>query len=126
MRQPLALIVEDDSAIAQFLAAATTHVGYETQIVRSGEAAIDQLLGIVPDLIILDLRLPHMDGTQVLSWVRNEERFAAARVIVVSAYSEGIWEVEEQADVVLQKPLSFEQLCDLALRFRPQAVETDA
>ena len=125
MRRPLALIVEDDSHIAEFLAVVTRQVGYETQIATSGQAALRQLLGTVPDLIILDLVLPHLDGADILSWVRKERRFAATRVIVVTAYFEATWQVHDQADVVLLKPIAVEQLCDLASRLRPRAVETD-
>jgi len=125
MRRPLALIVEDDFHIAEFLAVAARQVGYETQIVTSGQAALHQLLGIVPDLIILDLVLPHLDGAGILSWVRKEGRFTATRVIVVTAHFEATWQVRNQADVVLLKPISVEQLCDLASRLRPRAVETD-
>jgi DNA-binding response OmpR family regulator len=122
VRQPFALIIEDNLDIAEFLAVAAREAGYEVKIVRSGQAALNQLLGIAPDLVILDLRLPYVHGTEILNWIRTNERLAATRVIVVTAFWEETSQVEEQADLVLLKPLEFVQLRELAARLQPRAV----
>ncbi len=118
--RPFALIVEDHPATAEFFAMALSESGFETEIVSSGETALERLSEIAPNLITLDLNLPSVDGAEILKAVRSDERLAATRVIVATTHWEGAEEVEQQADLVILKPISFEQLRDLASRFRPK------
>jgi CheY-like chemotaxis protein len=121
--RPLALVVEDNVHIAQLVAMAARDAGYETEIVRNGKAALDRLSRILPDLIILDLHLPGVDGADILSWIRCQGRLAATRVIVVTGHWEKTDQTQGKADLVLLKPFSFLQLRDLASRLRPGAIE---
>lgn len=120
MKKPFALIVEDHLATAEFFATALSESGFETEIIRSGEAALSRLSAIVPDLIILDLNLPGVHGAEILRSVRRDERLAATRVIVATTHWEGAEEVEQAADLVILKPVGYEQLRDLASRFLPR------
>jgi CheY-like chemotaxis protein len=119
LTKPFALIVEDHLAIAEFFATALAESGYETEIIRSGQAALGRLPGIVPNLIILDLHLPGVGGAEILKAVRSDERLGNTRVIVATTHWEGAEEVEQEADLVILKPVGFEQLRDLASRFLP-------
>jgi CheY-like chemotaxis protein len=118
--RPFALIVEDHLATAEFFAMALSESGFETEIVNSGETALERLSKVIPDLITLDLNLPSVHGAEILKAVRSDERLADTRVIVATTHWEGAEEVEEQADLVILKPISYEQLRDLASRFRPK------
>jgi len=118
--KPFALIVEDHLATAEFFATALSESGFETEIVSSGETALQRLSEVVPDLITLDLNLPSVHGAEILKAVRHDERLAATRVIVATTHWEGAQEVEQQADLVILKPVGFEQLRDLASRFLPK------
>lgn len=120
MTKPFALIIEDHLATAEFFATALSESGYETEIIRSGQAAIDRLPDVVPDLIILDLNLPHVHGAEILKAVRRDERLADTRVIVATTHWQGAEQVEKDADLVILKPIGFEQLRDLASRFLPK------
>ena len=124
MKKPFALIIEDHLASAEFFATALSEGGYETEIIRSGQDAIDRLPNVVPDLIILDLNLPHVDGSEILKAVRSDERLADTRVIVATTHWQGAEEVEQEADLVILKPIGFEQLRDLASRFLPKDAGT--
>lgn len=124
MKKPFALIIEDHLASAEFFATALSEGGYETEIIRSGQDAIDRLPNVVPDLIILDLNLPHVDGSEILKAVRSDERLADTRVIVATTHWQGAEEVEQEADLVILKPVGFEQLRDLASRFLPKDAGT--
>ena len=123
MTKPFALIVEDHLAIAEFFATALAESGYKTEIIRSGQDALGRLPSIVPDLIILDLHLPSVGGAEILKVVRSDERLANTRVIVATTHWEGAEEVEQEADLVILKPIGFEQLRDLASRFLPKDAE---
>ena len=90
-------------------------------VVRDGEEALDYLYGEnkyanrheypVPDLLLLDLKMPKMDGFEVLRIVRSDRRFAALRIIVLTS-SEDIYDVNKAyelgANSFLVKPLEFE------------------
>jgi CheY-like chemotaxis protein len=68
-----------------------------------------------PDLVVLDLRLPESDGTDVLRHIRSGARLAGTKVIVATHYPDMAEEIEDQADQILRKPYRFTQLRELAL-----------
>lgn len=57
------LIVEDEQSISNFISMILTANGYDTIIVRSGEEALTMIASHCPDMIVLDLGLPDMDGS---------------------------------------------------------------
>ena len=124
MKKPFALIIEDHLASAEFFATALSESGFETEIIRSGQDAISRLSEIVPDLIILDLNLPGVHGSEILKAVRRDARLADTRVIVATTHWQGAEEVEQEADLVILKPVGYEQLRDLASRFLPKDAGT--
>jgi two-component system chemotaxis response regulator CheY len=82
---PSVLVVEDDDAIRDVLEAALVDEGYAVRAVRHGKAALDVLRASPPDVVLLDLMLPVLDG-----WGFLEERLRLGlaldtRVIVLSA-----------------------------------------
>ena len=118
MNKPLALIVEDDHDLADIFAQALQAAGFETQIVRSGDTAVMWLSSTLPDVVVLDLHLPRIAGTEILSQIRADPRLAGTRVIVATADDRKAEVLREEADLVLVKPVSFSQLRDLAWRLR--------
>ena len=123
MKKPFALIVEDHLESAEFFATALSESGFETEIVQDGQDAVARLSEIVPDMVILDLNLPHVHGSEILESVRSDERLADTHVIVTTTHWQGAEEVEQEADLVILKPVGFEQLRDLASRFLPKESE---
>jgi CheY-like chemotaxis protein len=119
LTKPFALIVEDHLATAEFFATALAEAGYETEIIGTGQAALSRLPGVMPDLVILDLHLPGVGGAEILKEIRGDERLADTRVIVATTHWQGAEEVEKEADLVILKPVGFEQLRDRASRFLP-------
>jgi len=91
------LVAEDDKTDALFLERAFVKVGVPTtlQFVRDGQEVIDYLLGKAqfadrlvhpgPDLLLLDLKMPRVDGFQVLDWIRQQPRLKRLPVIVFSS-----------------------------------------
>ena len=118
MSKPLALIVEDNEQLATTFAEAAREAGYNTEIVRSGDGALNRLASLVPDLVILDLHLPRVKGSEVLEHIRSDPRLSATQVIVSTAHSGEASMVQEKADLVLLKPIGYEQLRDLAARLQ--------
>ena len=98
------LIVEDEQSISNFISMILTANGYDTIIVRSGEEALTMIASHCPDMIVLDLGLPDMDGMEVLKSVR---KWSNLPVVVVSARNHEHDKVEALdygADDYLVKP----------------------
>lgn len=114
--KPLALIVEDEYDISIVFAMAIEAAGFETEIIRDGMAALSWLASAEPDLVLLDLNLPGVDGTGILKHIRDDPRLAKVTVAVVTAYSHRAKSIHDDADWVFFKPVSFGDLRDMAAR----------
>ncbi|MBN1979173.1 MAG: response regulator [Anaerolineae bacterium] len=119
MDKPIALVVEDEYDISLIFARALQSAGYETEIVRSGDTALTWLRAATPNLVILDLQLPRVPGTQILHYIRSDPRLTDIRVIVATAHPNIAAALQDRADWILIKPVNFGQLRDLAKRFSP-------
>ena len=117
-----ALIVEDNKDLADIFAMALQTAGFETQIAEAGDIALTQLTSITPDLVVLDLNLPRVPGMEVLHHIRANPRLENVQVIIATAYPRMAENLQEEADLILLKPVSFVQLRDLAVRFSPGAL----
>jgi len=119
MGKPLALIVEDHVDAAVIFSEAMKSAGFETETVRSGDAALAKLSVIVPDIVVLDLQLPHVEGADILHQIRADERLNETRVIVATAHPHRAADLQDEADLVLIKPVGFHQLRGLGERLSP-------
>ena len=118
MALPLCLIIEDDSFAADIFRAALDDANYDTVVIRDGQEALEKLQELVPVLIVLDLRLPTIPGVRLLMYIRNSEHLNNTKVIVVSADATLTNYVREQADLVLVKPIGYNQLSEMASRMK--------
>ena len=110
---PRVLVVEDDPDIAQLVTRYLTKAGYTIQHVVSGDEALRTIASTAPDLLVLDLMLPHVDGLEVCKRVRSDEATAALPIIMLTARgdeSERIVGLEIGADDYLSKPFSPNEL----------------
>jgi CheY-like chemotaxis protein len=82
------LIVDDQIDAARPLALLMKHLGHTGHCVQSGEAALRYLRDQQPDLMILDVMMPGMDGIEVLRHVRSDPATTALPVIMFSAVSD--------------------------------------
>jgi len=80
--KPLILIVEDDKPISKFIKVSMETQGYKCIDTKYGDAAISLVFSMNPDIVILDLGLPDMDGLQVIEKIVGKTK---AKIIVVSA-----------------------------------------
>jgi DNA-binding response OmpR family regulator len=116
MVKPIALVVEDDEDIATLAATALESAGFEAETFADGESALARLEQVVPALVLLDLNLPGVSGTEVLETIRASARLEDVRVILATADPVTAEPLEEKADLVLLKPFSFDQLHDFGVR----------
>jgi CheY-like chemotaxis protein len=113
---PLAMIIEDHEDAATIFANALRGTGFEIEVIRTGDVALSRLAETTPAVVILDLHLPRVPGTEILRQIRADARLAGIYVIVATAYPDLAMGLEEKADHAFLKPVSFVQLHDLALR----------
>ena len=111
-----ALVIEDHPDIADIFMRSLTAGGFETELFQDGFDALRYLKTTVPAVVCLDLHLPEISGLDILEAIRSDERLAETRVILVTADQHLAKTVEEKADLVLLKPVTFTQLRDLAAR----------
>lgn len=116
-KKRLALIVENDPDAAAIFSEAIKSVGYETEIIATGDQALERLAVTTPSIVVLDLHLPHVTGPEVLRYIRAEPRLEQVQVIVATVDSRLADSVYDEATLVLLKPISFNQLRDLTKRF---------
>jgi CheY-like chemotaxis protein len=82
----IVLVVEDDESIRDSLVEYLESSGYGVAAVADGHEAVEALLGgLEPDLVVLDLVMPRMDGWAVLKWFKADSRYADRPVLVMSA-----------------------------------------
>ncbi len=110
---PRVLIVEDDVDIRETLAELLATAGYETAEAANGRDALDLARRATPDLIVLDLMMPVMDGWQFRSAQRRDPSLAPIPVIVISACGAP---GSIDADLFLQKPFPMDRLVSEAAR----------
>lgn len=104
------LVIEDDNAIRNLIVTALSAYGYDCRYASGGREAIQEAVTLQPDLFILDLGLPDMDGIQIIEKVRT---WTQHPIIVVSARGEiqdKIDALDAGADDYLTKPFSVEEL----------------
>ena len=94
--------------------------GFQAELINSGAKAITWLATKVPDLVVLDIRLPYVSGVEILRQIRADPRLAKTPVIVTTAYPESDTFLYEHADLVLIKPVNINKLLELAKRVRSQ------
>lgn len=104
------LIVDDDNNIAELIALYLTKECFETKIVNDGEEALKEFASFRPDLIILDLMLPGVDGFEICREVRSQKN---TPIIMVSAKKDDIDKIRGLglgADDYMTKPFSPSEL----------------
>jgi CheY-like chemotaxis protein len=116
MPSPRVLVVEDEAAVREVWADALEYAGYEVLGAASGAEALAALDRTQPDVILLDMLMPDMDGFELLMRLRVNPAWAAIPVLVVSALGTAL-------DAALD-PAALETLRVAAILTKPVALAT--
>jgi diguanylate cyclase (GGDEF)-like protein len=119
MDKPFALIIDDDRDTVALFRHVLDVAGYHTEIILHGKVAVERLAVARPDIVLLDLNLPGVSGTDILHLIRSHEHLKGTRVVVITGYSHIALNLEEEAELVLIKPVNIEQLSTLVQRLQP-------
>jgi DNA-binding response OmpR family regulator len=105
------LIVEDDPAIAAFVQTALEREGFSTEHVDDGQKALERIGAAIPELIVLDLMLPSVDGLQVCQAIRRRADYIP--IIMLTAKDDDVDKIvglEMGADDYITKPFKTREL----------------
>ena len=116
MEKAIIMVVDDDHQMRKVTSLLLESRGYKVLAARNGQEALDKLAGVIPDMIVLDMLMPVMDGFEVLKQLSKRKNIQGSRisVIILSAVKEGSsrqrYEMETKSplpiDDYLEKPIS--------------------
>lgn len=111
MSKPRILLVDDETAITVNLAPLLGRAGFQVAVANDGEQALLQVAEFVPDLVVMDVLMPHLDGREALRRLRQQGNWTP--IILLTQVGESIeraMALEEGADDYLNKPFDPHEL----------------
>jgi two-component system response regulator MprA len=109
-RKPVALIVDDEPQIIEFLRLGFGYEGFETSIATSGPEALQLVTQQQPDIVILDVMLPGLDGMSVAQQIRRSYDTGIVMLTARETVEDRISGLDMGADDYLTKPFVFKEL----------------
>ncbi len=113
-RQPHVLVVDDDPHMRPMLVRLLQRYGLRVTNVGDGYAALSTIARVRPDVVLLDVKMPGIDGREVLRQMKQNPATAATRVIILTADAVGsplhVQLLDLGADGYLEKPITYERL----------------
>ena len=110
MSEPFILIVEDEPSIAEVVSLYLKRAGFQVALVSDGQAALAELAQRLPDLVVLDIMLPGIDGFGITRWLRDRSDVPIILLTSRREESDRIAGLEMGADDYVVKPFSPQEL----------------
>ena len=104
------LIVDDDENICEVIKMYVESAGYETKVVNDGKTAETMFLEYKPDLVLLDIMLPNIDGIDVLKWIRKEYETPVIMLTAKGETFDKVLGLELGADDYIVKPFEAKEM----------------
>ncbi len=104
------LIVEDDNNIAELLHLYLEKEGFETQVARDGGRGVEAFRAFAPDLVLLDVMMPVMDGWSVLAKIREQDNTPVIMLTAKGQTTDRIAGLEKGADDYMVKPFEMKEV----------------
>lgn len=82
------LLVEDDPSIYKMYQKLFTHEGYEVEIAENGQEGLDKIAAGIPDIILLDIMMPKMNGVEMLAKLKEDPKTAEIPTVVLTNMSD--------------------------------------
>jgi DNA-binding response OmpR family regulator len=112
---PRILVVDDDNELLKLVSMLLKRIGAQTVLARDGARALEIMETDPPDLVVLDLMLPDIDGLEILRRIRTQPQFNAIPVIILSAKADPEsmrYGLDNGADGYVTKPYIANNLID--------------
>ncbi len=118
MTKNTALVIEDETDLSEIFSTALRQAGFEVEAILDGKIAQQRLQETVPNVVVLDMHLPNVDGGTLLKQIHEDARLSKTRIIIATADSARAEFYRNMATIVLVKPIQFSQLRDLSARLK--------
>lgn len=110
MPEKSVLVVEDETSIAEVVSLYLRHAGYRVQTLGDGQVALELLEKCIPDLVVMDLMLPSLDGYSLTRWLRDRSEVPIIMLTSRREEMDRINGLEMGADDYVVKPFSPQEL----------------
>ncbi len=110
MKKPVALVVDDESNILRFVRANLRASGYEVASATNGAEALAQFEAVNPNVVILDIMLPEIDGLEVCRRIRNISDIPIIMITAKDDIQDAVEGLNAGADDYITKPFAVEEL----------------
>lgn len=116
------MVIEDDEYSRDALAHLLVAEGYEAQSASDGESGLEKAHEMNPDVIVLDLNLPDIDGKKVIEMIRGDGPLKSVPILVVTGDEDKAAQqaVDLGADGYLTKPVEFDDLINAISGLKPK------
>ena len=104
------LIVDDDENICEVIKMYLESAGFSTKVCNDGRASLDAYSSYKPDLVLLDVMLPHMDGVDILKWIRKDNDTPVIMLTAKGETFDKVLALELGADDYIVKPFEPKEL----------------
>lgn len=112
----IALVVDDSMLVRHTVCRFLEERGFTVSAVSDGQEAIDKLRDLTPSLIITDIKMPNVDGTQLITALKQDPKTAKIPIIIVAGRHTGFEHTETRADFVIFKDIDVESQLLKALK----------
>ncbi len=116
------LVIDDMEENIDIISAKLTHLGYHVEFALDGESGLEKAASVSPDLILLDIMLPKIDGWKVLEKIQADERLKKIPCVMMTAYTtiqfqgERDQAIDKGAVEYLKKPFDLNELAGIVAR----------
>jgi CheY-like chemotaxis protein len=105
----VALVVDDSMLIRYTVSRFLEERGYAVESATNGEEALDVLARTPPDLIVTDIKMPKMSGTELITALKSKPETANVPIIIVASRASGFEKSEKRANFVIYKDIDVEE-----------------
>jgi DNA-binding response OmpR family regulator len=114
--RPLILVVDDDPAVRELLKLQLAAEGYEVRLADDAIVAARSLMQAPPDLMLVDVAMPYMDGLDFVAELKREAAAHQLRIVFMTGHAEMAARVRALGERCLSKPFALEELLELVRR----------
>ena len=104
----VALVVDDSMLIRHTVCRFLEERGFAVESATNGQEALEALKRVRPDIIITDIQMPKMTGSELISAVKSEPSLAGIPIVIVAGRQSGFKETEKRADFTIFKDIDIE------------------
>jgi len=112
---PLALVVDDSMLIRHTVCRFLEERGFSVESATNGLEALDTLRQVHPDLVVTDIQMPKMGGSELITALKSSQKTARIPIVIVAGKQSGFTNTEKRADFTIFKDIDIESQLARAL-----------